>query len=200
MIHSDGPYALPGKPNPDGLPVLDRLDVGDAFWGFSIYDNCGDWHLHGTFNGHDDPDGGACGHGTLVYLGGAEPVQCGGLPADIVGTDGDDNIAGTSLGEVIHGLAGNDTIDGGGGPDTICGGPGDDTILGGDGDDKLLGGPGADDLFGQGGADEIKGNSGKDFLEGGDGKDRLFGHSGRDRLEGGDETISWTEAGIRTGW
>ena len=37
--------------------MLDRLDVGDAFWGFSIYDNCGDWHLHGTFTGHDDPDG-----------------------------------------------------------------------------------------------------------------------------------------------
>ena len=128
-IHSDGPYALPGKPNPDGLPVLDRLDVGDAFWGFSIYDNCGDWHLHGTFNGHDDPDESACGHGILVYLGAVE-VECGGIPANIVGTDGDDTLMGTPDSDVIHGLAGNDTIDGGGGHDLICGGTGNDTLFG----------------------------------------------------------------------
>ena len=58
IVHSDGPFALPGAPNPDGLPVLDRLDTGDANWRHSEFDACGPWHLHGTFNGHGDPDGG----------------------------------------------------------------------------------------------------------------------------------------------
>ena len=182
MIHSDGPYALPGKPNPDGLPVLDRLDVGDAFWGFSIYDNCGDWHLHGTFNGHDDPDGGACGHGILVYLGGAEPVQCGGLPADIVGTDGDDNIAGTSLGEVIHGLAGNDTIDGDGGPDTICGGPVPTTC-------SARAAPTKSRVI-----------RARTFLRAETAKTVSLATAGATGWKAETTTIPWTEAGIRTGW
>ncbi len=53
---------------------------------------------------------------------------CDGLPATIVGTEGDDDIDGTAGDDVIAGLAGDDKIDGKGGNDTVCGGAGDDEI------------------------------------------------------------------------
>jgi len=70
--HTDGPFALPGADNPLGLPVLDPLsDVDPAHW--AAPDLC-DWiHLHGGFEGHDDPAPGppstesACGHGALEW-------------------------------------------------------------------------------------------------------------------------------------
>jgi len=70
--HIDGPYALPGAPNPLGLSVRDPLvDVAPAQW--AEVDKCAFIHLHGPFAGHGDPAPGppdtesACGHGALEY-------------------------------------------------------------------------------------------------------------------------------------
>jgi hypothetical protein len=70
--HSDGPFALPGAKNPLALPVLDPLlDVSPAHW--ADPDFCEWIHLHGDFEGHDDPAPGppatksACGHGALEW-------------------------------------------------------------------------------------------------------------------------------------
>jgi hypothetical protein len=69
--HVDGPFALPGAPNPNGLPVLDPATLGDQW---AAPDLCSFIHLHGPFNSHDDPAPGppatasACGHGALIYV------------------------------------------------------------------------------------------------------------------------------------
>jgi len=78
---------------------------------------------------------------------------CLGMPADIVGTGGDDVLVGTNASDVIVGLRGDDDIRGRGGDDLLCGGGGDDVLRGGGGDDLLEGGPGADALDGGPGAD-----------------------------------------------
>src|SRR5262249_2657050 len=78
---------------------------------------------------------------------------CNGLPAPIVGTDGDDELNGTPGADVIVGLGGNDTIDGFGGADTICGGNGDDSTNGDNFEDGF-----------NGGADTIFGDNGNDFI------------------------------------
>ena len=63
--HSDGPFAIPGRDNPFGWPVIDPADPG-AFW--APPDLCDYIHLHGNFQGHDDFDLDPCGHGALVYI------------------------------------------------------------------------------------------------------------------------------------
>ena len=60
----------------------------------------------------------------------ADSVMCDGLPATIVGTNGNDTLTGTAGPDVIAGLDGNDTISGLDGDDIICGGNGEDTIYG----------------------------------------------------------------------
>lgn len=67
-------------------------------------------------------------------------VLCDGLPATIIGTDGDDTIVGTEGNDVIAGLDGWDTIYGGAGEDVICSGDkaGPTYMYGEDGDDVLL--------------------------------------------------------------
>jgi hypothetical protein len=71
--HVDGPFALPGAPNPDGLPVRDpRMSIPGATW--APPDLCDFFHLHGSFEGHGDPAPGppatasACGHGGLIFV------------------------------------------------------------------------------------------------------------------------------------
>lgn len=52
--HEDGPFALPGAPNPEGLLVLDPLtDLSGAVW--AEPDDCSFVHLHGPFQNHNDP-------------------------------------------------------------------------------------------------------------------------------------------------
>jgi hypothetical protein len=114
---------------------------------------------------------------------------CGGLPADITGTPGDDLIEGTPGFDVINGLGGNDIIRGLGGDDLICGGDGDDilkgnggadSIFGGSGSDRLNGGNGNDTLMGGGGNDTLRGNEDSDTLDGGTDTDRCNGGTGKD--------------------
>ncbi len=99
------------------------------------------------------------------------PATCKGLPATIVGTDGNDSRTGSQGQDVIAGLGGNDTLSGTAGNDVICGGPGKDTLKGSAGKDTLLGQAGKDTLKGGGGKDTLKGGGGKDLCKGGGGKD-----------------------------
>ena len=70
------------------------------------------------------------------------PVDVGGLPNDVVGTEREDDLYGTRLDDDILAFAGDDFIDGGSGDDVIFGDRGDDILLGGKGDDVLDPGPG----------------------------------------------------------
>ena len=70
---------------------------------------------------------------------------------DIIGTHGDDFIAGGYKDEMIYGRKGDDVLAGRGGDDKILGGNGTDTINCGAGDDHMFGNVGDDTL--SGGAD-----------------------------------------------
>lgn len=101
----------------------------------------------------------------------AEPKQwlCGGKPATIVGTPGDDVIYGTKGDDFIRGLAGNDTIYGRPGFNRICAGPGIDKVHGGYDPDDIWGGPGNDILVGHDDANQ------GDYFWPGPGNDRVNG-------------------------
>ena len=129
-----------------------------------------------------------------VQSSGAQPrPTCGGLPATLTGTDGDDVLNGTAGNDVIVGLGGNDIIHGFGGRDIICGGPGRDRLFGGRQSDQLYGGDngdllkgesGSDMLFGEQGNDRLVGGAGDDWLSGGRGRvDRLYGRTGFDTCD-----------------
>ena len=111
---------------------------------------------------------------------------CNGLPATIVGTQGDDIIRGTRGADVIVGLGGNDRIRGGRGADVICGGRGRDRIWGETGPDTIFGEGGNDRIDGGRSTDVINGGNGFDRLIGGLDDDELIGGSDRDRLDGRD--------------
>lgn len=134
---------------------------------------------------------------------GASGVMCHGLPATIVGTEGDDRLTGTASSDVIVGLGGKDEIHGRGGHDRICAGaggdyendeglydldweivfagPGDDLVAGGSGPDQLYGGAGDDRLYlGDGGLDNTV-SVDNDGI-GGPGDDLIFGTAGSDHF------------------
>jgi len=109
----------------------------------------------------------------------------------IIGTAGDDVIAGTSAADVIVTFTGNDQVFSGGGKDLICTGggadfvfsdTGGDTVIGGGGPDRLKGGSGGDLLKGKAGRDRLRGQSGNDVLNGGKKRDSCKGGSGADTL------------------
>jgi hypothetical protein len=106
------------------------------------------------------------------------PGVCGGLPATVSGTHGNDVLQGTEGDDVVVGMGGDDVIEGGGGNDMICAGQGTDIVFGGEGNDRLFGGPGEDVLLGEGGDDTVFGEAGDDFLFGGAGLDTLDGGGG----------------------
>ncbi len=71
-LHSDGPFALPGEPNPDGLQVLDPPQIvsNGPSWA-NPNPGCVLISAHGSYTApppHADPQPTGCGHGTLVYL------------------------------------------------------------------------------------------------------------------------------------
>ena len=82
----------------------------------------------------------------------------------IVGTNGDDYLAGGGYDDTIFGLAGNDTLIGGAGDDRLYGGPGNDILTGGPGADHLYGGPGSDTIYAADGE--------RDVVDCGPGQDR----------------------------
>ncbi len=106
-----------------------------------------------------------------------------GVP--LIGTPGDDVIAGSFGGEVILGGGGNDLLCGSGGDDVINGAGGSDLIDGGGGDDRVSGAADDDTLTGGLGDDHMRGGAGTDTLVGGRGDDELFGGKGADRAFGG---------------
>jgi Ca2+-binding RTX toxin-like protein len=118
------------------------------------------------------------------------PVAAAGV---IVGTAGDDTLAGTDRRDFVYGRAGNDTIARNGASDFLFGQRGDDTVSGDAGRDVLWGGSGNDTLEGGGGPDALYGGRGLDVLEGGHDGDFLHsaekdglpdivdGGAGRDR-------------------
>jgi Ca2+-binding RTX toxin-like protein len=120
----------------------------------------------------------------VALLGPAETraLAPGACANDMVGTPGNDRLAGTRLGDNLMGLQGDDTLKGLRGDDCVFGGVGSDRLTGARGDDRLLG---DDSATGVGGNDRMFGNGGDDLLVGGSGKDRLVGGAGKDRLTGG---------------
>ena len=115
----------------------------------------------------------------------ADPPDCAGRPATLVGTAGDDYLEGGARDDVIWGGGGNDRIEAGPGNDLVCAGPGNDVVYGERGDDTLLGGGGDDIVDGGNGSDTISGGPGDDRLLGGWGDDHLAGTDGNDMLYGG---------------
>jgi Ca2+-binding RTX toxin-like protein len=97
----------------------------------------------------------------------AADETCFGRVPTIVGTEGDDALLlGTPGDDVIAGLGGNDNIRGLGGTDLICGGLGKDFLIAGPSDDHLDGGPGDDTLRGELGSDVLLGGDGADMVSG----------------------------------
>ncbi|GAA6174952.1 calcium-binding protein [Sulfitobacter pacificus] len=117
-------------------------------------------------------------------------------PAPVLGTAGDDTLAGSGAADDINGAAGDDEIRGFGADDTIRGGTGDDLLIAGAGNDALGGEVGDDTLWGMlgddrmdggNGNDVVNGDAGDDFINGGRGSDALRGGAGDDSLNGGND-------------
>ncbi|MEG4147060.1 DUF4347 domain-containing protein [Microcoleus sp. Pol12B5] len=131
-------------------------------------------------------------------------------PSPIIGTDGDDFLAGDRSNDTISGKQGNDTLSGLDGNDRMYahqgndfleGSNGDDSLYGGKGNDTLLGNNGEDVLFGDRASDSLLGGEGNDTLYGGKGNDTLFGSLGNDCLIGGlgsDRFLLGLDAGTDT--
>lgn len=89
---------------------------------------------------------------------------------------GTDDWSGTVVvGCTVLGTSGDDRLAGGRGDDVICGLGGDDVLRGGDGGDRIFGGRGADRLSGHRGDDRLVGGPGRDHANGGQGRDRCRG-------------------------
>ena len=101
----------------------------------------------------------------------------GGSIPDIVGTDGNDTLAGGEGDQIIDGGAGDDILRGDGNSSKSGGSVG--------GDDILFGGAGSDRLGGKGGNDTLYGGEDDDMLWGDDGDDLMYGGLGNDKLYGG---------------
>ncbi|MFL5834451.1 MAG: calcium-binding protein [Solirubrobacterales bacterium] len=128
---------------------------------------------------------------------GDDVPRCHGRQAEIVGTDGDDDLRGTPERDVIWAGNGDDVVFGSLGNDLICGGPGTDEMHGGRGNDEVFGDAGDEDqvngnlgddkiLGGPGARDEVAGDLGIDIVNGGPGaEDLVHGDYGYDRMSGG---------------
>lgn len=84
-----------------------------------------------------------------------------------------ENVYGGQADDIIVGSGGNNVLAGGWGRDDIFGMGGDDSLYGEEGNDVLHGGDGADTLWGQAGNDWLNGDAGDDILHGGDGNDTM---------------------------
>jgi Ca2+-binding RTX toxin-like protein len=105
--------------------------------------------------------------------------------ADLIGTDGPDNLVGTDIAELIQGLGDFDILVGNGGNDTIQGATGQDNISGGAGNDSINGGNAIDTIDAGDDNDSVQGGNGNDIIIGGAGNDSLQGGTGQDSISGG---------------
>ena len=87
--------------------------------------------------------------------------SCRKAEVTLLGTSGNDTIAGTSIADVVDGLAGRDSVNGASENDVLCGRGGKDRLKGSDGNDVLVGGPKNDVLRGGPGRDVCIGGPGK---------------------------------------
>jgi Ca2+-binding RTX toxin-like protein len=166
---SQGCVDLPGEPLTGANGVAVSPD-GDSVYVTSFGSNT----VSHFFRARPGAAAGGAGGGGGGGGGGAGTAfSCGGKPATLIGTPGNDDLAGTTGPDVIVGLEGNDIVRGLGGPDVICGGPGRDNIYGGGGKDRLIGNRGRDRLFGGPRADNLNGGPGFDRCRGGPGGDRF---------------------------
>lgn len=92
--------------------------------------------------------------------------------------------------ENIIGSAGNDVLAGSAADNTISGGAGSDIVQGGAGNDTLDGGAGNDFVEGQAGDDNLQGGEGDDVLDGGTEHDTFSGGPGRDAVDYSNNTTS----------
>ena len=83
---------------------------------------------------------------------------------DVLGSLGNDVIAGNGAGNKLLGDAGNDRLSGAAGNDTVSGEAGNDTLSGGSGSDVVDGGAGNDRLDGNSGLNEIVTGGGSDTI------------------------------------
>lgn len=83
----------------------------------------------------------------------------------LLGTEGNDYLAGGAGADTLDGLGGNDVLEGRGGDDFLNGGAGNDNINGGAGNDTLIGGQGFD---------YIQGGTGVDWVDPGAGNDTIY--------------------------
>jgi uncharacterized repeat protein (TIGR01451 family) len=136
--------------------------------------------------GNLDPNGGNDSDTETTKV--TQGPSCGGKPATILGTEGDDVITGTEQRDVISALGGDDQVNSLGGKDSVCGKSGNDKLKGKGDADLVKGGGGRDTGKGGGGDDTVKGGPKPDRLRGGSGDDLLAGGGGNDNCRGGSGT------------
>jgi Ca2+-binding RTX toxin-like protein len=217
LITGNPTSVIAGGDGDDALSVAGGSGTGQPAAAGSLFGDAGADRLRGATGGSsfdgaagtDTLDYGAATGLTLADLTAGHVDHQGGGTDDVtdienlIGSPGDDLIAGDAGANALDGAAGGDRLDGGGGDDDLDGGDGNDTVamtsaetasvhLGsgvavGEGTDALaaienvVGSPGNDRLVGDGGANELRGTAGEDRLVGGGGDDMLDGGDGEDR-------------------
>lgn len=102
----------------------------------------------------------------------------------MIGGDGWDTLSALADDDILYGNAGLDLLDGSGGDDLLYGGRDDDRLLGGTGNDTMFGGVNSEPVY-------IVRNGvavlldGRDTLSGGAGEDLVYGNQGDDLIDGG---------------
>ncbi|MEO1975832.1 MAG: M10 family metallopeptidase [Paracoccaceae bacterium] len=123
---------------------------------------------------------------TFAFLDGSlDAGDLVGTPSTVIGTEGNDILAGDTGPDALYGYLGNDFLDGLEGSDTLYGGAGNDSLLGRTGNDVVYGGSDHDNIALHDGDDYAEGGLGSDSLGGGVGNDTLYGGAGNDELGGG---------------